>query len=181
MKLQKQTENTLTRWTRPSYYIGAEWPDYYRAGVGQSRDSDALERANFDAMLKALGGEQTDKEREDTRDEGCALSLVKVVRESHWAVGWVEWIAIHESATELLLTASAIKNALEDYPVVDEELWSQYETDEANQVWKDCYRVKDRLEYIRKHKSQFEFRGLADLLGCVRGNYFASYASELLN
>lgn len=94
----------LRRWQRPSNYCGAEWIDYYSAGVGQSRDSDALERANFDAMLKALGGERD--------DEGLALSLVRVVRETHWAVGWVEWIAIHERATEALQLADGIKSAL---------------------------------------------------------------------
>ena len=171
----------LKRWTRPSCYMGAEWPDYFSSGVGQSRDSDALERSNFDAMLKALGGEQSDKEREDPEDEGAALSLVRVIRESHWAVGWVEWIAIHESATDALQIADKLKGKLEDYPVIDEELFSEYETTEANEVWKSCYRVKERCEYIRKHKSQFEFRDFQDLIGCVRGNYFAGYASELLH
>lgn len=36
-------------------------------------------------MLRELGGES---------------ETVRVVRESHWAVGWVEWIAIHESDIE---------------------------------------------------------------------------------
>jgi len=171
----------LKRWTRPACYIGAEWQDYYSAGVGRSRDSDALERANFDAMLKALGGEQTDPEREDPDDEGAALSLVRIVRENHWAVGWVEWIAIHESSEENLRLADSIKAALDDYPVVDEHLFSEYETEEANTVWRDCYRTKERVEYIRKHRSQFEFRGFADMLGCLRGNYFAGEASELLH
>lgn len=175
------TENTLRKWTRPDCYVGAEWPDYYSAGVGQSRDSDALERANFDAMLKALGGEQTSKDREDPNDPGAALSLVRIVRETHWAVGWVEWIAIHESATDAIAIASQIKTKLEDYPVIDEELFSQYETDAANETWKNCFRVKERIEYIRKHANQFEFRNFRDLLGCVRGDYFAGYASELLH
>ena len=171
----------LTRWSRPSCYVGADWPEYYSSGVGQSRDSDALERANFDAMLKALGGEQTHPELPDPEDAGCALSLVRVVRESHWAVGWVEWIAIHKSAAEALETADRIKGGLEDYPVVDEELYSEYEMREADAVWKDCYRIAERVEYIRKHRSQFEFRRLSDMIGCVRGNYFSGYASELLN
>ena len=72
----------LERWKMPRDYSGAEWPDYYSSGVGRSRDSDCLEESNFHSMLAALGGES------DT---------VQVVRESHWAVGWVEWIAIHES------------------------------------------------------------------------------------
>ena len=29
----------LKRWSMPPSYFGAVWPDYYSAGVGQSRDS----------------------------------------------------------------------------------------------------------------------------------------------
>lgn len=160
----------LKRWTLPRYYMGADWPEYF-VFLGRSRDSDALERANFDAGLKAIGGEQT---REDD------VELVIVVREGHWACGWVEWIAIHESATDALAKAAAIMERLDVYPVVDEELFSEYETEEANQVWANCYDVKERVEYIRNHRSQFDFNNFADLMGCVRGTYFAGYASELL-
>lgn len=175
------TPQNLKRWTRPSCYVGAQWPDYYRSGCGQSRDSDALERANFDAMLKALGGERCDKEREDPEDPGAALSLVRVVQENHWAVGWVEWIAIHETATAQLEIADRIAAALEDYPVVDEFLWSEYEQADADLTWRNCYQPSERVKYIRQHRSQFEFHDFADMLACVRGNYFAGYASELLN
>ena len=70
----------------------AEWHSYYSAGVGQSRDSDCLEQSNFAAMLASLGGES---------------ETVLVVRESHWAVGWVEWIAIHEADEKALAIADA--------------------------------------------------------------------------
>lgn len=155
----------LKAWEYPKCYAGAEWYGYY-SFLGQSRDSDALERANFDAGLKAIGGES---------------ETVRVVRENHWAVGWVEWIAIHESDTAALQAADAIKAGLEDYPVVDEYLWSEYESADANETWANCFRPKERVDYIRNHRSQFEFHNLADMLGCVRGKYFAGYASELLN
>jgi hypothetical protein len=158
------TPEHLKRWTRPTCYAGAEWPEWY-SFLGRSRDSDALERANFDAGLKAIGGES---------------ETVKIIRESHWAVGWVEWIGIHETDADDLKIADKIKGKLGDYPVVDEELFSQYETDEANETWRNCYRPKERLNYIRKHRSQFEFRDFKDLLSCVRGNYFAGYACDLL-
>lgn len=167
--------NTLKRWTRPTCYVGETWEDYFQSGVGHSRDSNALERANFDAMVAAL------KAVGEPADWPHDFAAFQIVRESHWAVGWVEWIAIHESAEALLERASAIMKEFENYPVIDDELFSQYENDEANETWKNCYRVKERVAYIRKHASQFEFRGLADMLGCVRGNYFAGYASELLH
>lgn len=126
----------IKRWRRPSNYAGAEWYDYYSAGVGQSRDSDALERANFDAMLAGLGGE---------------TDTVIVVRESHWAVGWVEWLAIHETDEEGLATADRIQKRLQDYPVIDEDLWSHYENEECREVWESCYSPRERAEYLRQH------------------------------
>ena len=155
----------LRRWTKPDYYFGEVWPDYYTSGCDQSRDSNCLERSNFEAMLAALGGES---------------ETVIVVRESHWAVGWFEWIAIHESDDKALRTADEIAAALKDYPVIDENLLSENEQKEADQVWRECYNVRERIAYVRKYQSQFEFHDYADLIGCIRGKYFAGYASELI-
>lgn len=159
------TPKHLKRWTKPDHYAGASWPEYYSSGVGQSRDSDDLEESNFAVMLKDLGGES------DT---------VLVVRESHWAVGWVEWIAIHQSDDKALAIADRNKKRLADYPVLDENDWSDRETESANRVWTECYSVKERIDYIREHRSQFEFHDYAHMIGCVRGKHFAGYASELL-
>src|SRR3990172_58141 len=155
----------LKLWAHPDNYVGEVWPATYSAGVGQSRDSDALERPNFASMLEALGGES---------------ETVTVVRESHWAVGWVEWIAIQQDDVKALQTADAIKAAIDDYPVIDEDHFRETERLEADEVWSNCYSPTERIAYIRKHRSQFEFRDFLDLLGCVRGKYFAGYASELL-
>jgi hypothetical protein len=156
----------LKRWTMPDNYFGAVWPAYYSSSVGQSRDSSALERSNFACMLKALGG---------------ATDTVILVRESHWAVGWVEWIAIHQDDDKALAIADEIAGKLKDYPVVDEDHYSTIEQEDADQTWANCFSPQERIGYIREHRSQFEFGNIADLLGCVRGKYFAGYASELLN
>ena len=160
------TPKNLHRWTLPQCYAGETWPDYYSSGVGQSRDSDALERSNFASMLEALGGES---------------ETVVVVREGHWLVGWIEWIAIHQDDDAALQVADEIQEKLVDYPVIDEDHWSELEMMEANDVWRDCYDWRERVAYIRDHRSQFDFRDYQDLLGCVRGRYFSGYAGELLN
>lgn len=110
----------LKLWTMPDHYFGAVWPATYSAGVGQSRDSNALERSNFACMLSALGGES---------------ETVTVVRESHWAVGWVEWIAIHQDDEKALRIADEIRGALDDYPIVDESHLSELEWNEAADYW----------------------------------------------
>ncbi|MER9178916.1 hypothetical protein [Mesorhizobium sp. M0767] len=153
-------------WTMPDCYAGEVWPGYYGSGCGQHRDSDALTRSNFTCMLKALGGES---------------ETVIVVHEGHWAVGWVEWIAIHQDDEKALRIADEIAGGLEDYPVVNEDHWSEVETEEAHQVWAGCYSPKERVEYIRRHRDQFEFHGFADPMAQVRGKYFGGYASEIIN
>ena len=118
----------------PPSYFGREWPDYYSAGVGQSRDSDCLEQSNFAAMLAALEGES---------------ETVIVVRETHWAVGWVEWIAIHEADTAALAKADEQCGRLEDYPVLDEEDWSEREWNAQCETWEQAS-LRDRVEYCQR-------------------------------
>ena len=168
---------TLKKWTRPSYYIGANWPDYY-VFLGRNRDSDCLENSNFECGLKAIQAVASKEPIPGDEDESAT---VQTVCENHWAVGWVEWIAIHESDKAALAEAERLLERLENYPVLNEEDFCERETNEANEVWKNCYRPKERVEYIRAHRSQFEFRDFQDLIGCVRGHYFAGYASELIN
>jgi hypothetical protein len=116
--------------------------------------------------LKAIGGEDGDK--------------VIVVREWHWAVGWVEWIGIHQDAEDILKEADEIACALSDYPVVDEEHLSNLEQEEADETWKNCYNEKERIKYIRQHRNQFKFHSFSQMLDNVRGKYFSGYASDLL-
>lgn len=160
----------LKRWTMPQHYFGASWPNHYSAGIGRSRDSDCLEESNFHTMLATLDGES---------------DVVTVVRESHWAVGWVEWIAIEADGTDAsdqaLRAADEQQERLQNYPVLDEDDFCEREMEAANDVWRDCYSWQERIAYIREHRSQFEFHDYRDLLGCVRGQYFAGYASEILS
>lgn len=146
----------LERWTRPEHYFGAEWPEYFSAGVGRSRDSDCLEESNFDAMLAELGGES------DT---------VQVVRESHFLCGWVEWIAIHESDEKSLRAADAMQARLEDYPVLDEDDYCDREYEECERVWSDCYSERERLRYLRDSRCTTGFR---ELRAAVSGDWSAA-------
>jgi len=136
---------SVKRWTLPQYYMGEHWDNYYSSGVGRSRDSDCLEESNFDAMLKILG--ESEKE------------TVQIVCESHWLVGWVEWIAIHESDENSLALARETCKKLNDYPVLDEEDFSAREWEKSANYWdslsprekvqmamderKRCLRLKD--------------------------------------
>lgn len=175
---------SVKEWKHPSDYVGATWEGWYSAGFGRSRDSDVLEESNFQVASRELLKLAEDAPRHEVSAElleqlDDCLS-VQVVRESHWAVGWVEWIAIHSSNTAALAKARDLCERANDYPILDESHFSELEYTQANEVWASCYNITERVKYIREHRSQFEFHDFADLLGCVRGIYFAGYASELI-
>lgn len=158
----------LDEWSMPDSYFGATWYGHY-VFLSQHRDSDCLERSNFRSALKAIGGESETKRG------------VQVVREGHWAVGWVEWIAIPCGPSIALAKANEITEELDQYPVVSEDDWSELESEEANEVWSKCYDWRERLEYVRERPDEFDFNDFADMMSCIRGEYFKGYASELLS
>lgn len=175
----------LKLWERPGNYAGAEWGDYY-VFLGQTRDSDILTRSNFDVACKNLRPEGVKDAISAPETQWTAAphemqpDSVLLVSSNHWAVGWCEFIAIHKSDTAALQAADDMAEEIENYPVLDEEHFSNMEQEEADDVWSRCYEPSERIEYIRENRSQFDFRDLQDLFACVRGKYFAGYASELL-
>lgn len=92
--------------------------------VIQTRDSEALELSNFESALKILGGES----------ENC-----EVMRFGHWGPGWFEIIVINPAIPELLAKAEDIERGLADYPVIDEENFSEKETEEFISTLENCY------------------------------------------
>lgn len=156
--------NTLRSDFRPGagHYWGerGEWLIAYAI----HRESDALDRSNFVCIQKLLPAHSWEIERA-----------------SHCLVGWVDYLIIDPANADAVAIAENAKNRLEDYPVLNEEHFSGLEMEDANQVWKDCYRIQERIDYMRKFRSQFEFHSFADMRAQARGDYFSGYASELLN
>lgn len=115
-------------WKRGECYIGQEWQGWF-VFLGQHRDSNALDRSNFDAAFQLLEPLSTNVDQDEETPS------VQVVRENHWAVGWVEWIAIHGSNTAALAEANRIAERLENYPVLDDDAFYKLESDEAMGQW----------------------------------------------
>lgn len=153
---------TVRKWKRPANYIGAEWWNWYSAGFGQHRDSDALERANFQAAWDRL---KSDREVADRPS-------VQIVHEQHWAVGWIEWIAIHESDSVALAIARDLCAKVEDYSILDESLFSRIEDDDCAETWANCYSPRERIAYFRTHGHTVQSIGA--LLRAVRGDWCAA-------
>lgn len=138
------------------------------------RDSDILTRSNFACIERALRTLPAVKNW--TGDE----APVQIERFSHWAVGWCDYLLVNPDCAAAVELGNKIEEDLENYPVFDEDHWSDLEMEEANDVWRDCYSVKERVAYVRKRRRQFEFHDFAEMIAVIRGQYFIGYASELL-
>lgn len=87
--------------------------------IVKTRDATPLERANFDAALDRLKGESDDYTIETS---------------GHWAVGHVDFLVV-APFTNAYALGRCIVDDLEDYPVLDDELYSQYEHDGVDSYW----------------------------------------------
>jgi len=171
--------HTVKEWSHPQNYMGATWEGWYSAGFGQSRDSDALEASNFQTAYDALKplANQLSVETHDipgALDDECS---VQIVRESHWAVGWVEWIAIHSSNTVALEKARELCKRANDYPILDEDDFSRREDEDCEQVWSKCFDPSERVHYFRTHS--YTANSFVDLLQAIRAGSWYHAANML--
>jgi hypothetical protein len=109
----------------------------YIAGLGQSRDSRSLERANFIAMQAELDA-WLEAEGIDDDDDNYYYTIE---RSSHWAVGWVEGFRVRAfddddiHRVKVLPLAEHFQELVESlgdsYPILDEELYLEMEYEEG--------------------------------------------------
>ena len=165
--LSDNTELRAIRpWERPDSWAGKPWGGWF-VGLGRTRDSDTLTRSNFEVFLKALRElpevlvDDTDNAAasyRSEREDWSAVNSVFIVSESHWACGWIDWIAIHPSNEAAMKLADEMLCAIDSYPVLDEDDWSRRE-DEAVLKWWQSESVSWRVELCRdNHESIFAAR-----------------------
>ncbi len=144
--------------------------DWLVAPCGTNRGAGALQRANWKAQKAILDAADTGEDVEEHRF-------------GHWACGWFD-IVLVRPGSKAACEASALEGALEDYPIVSEEVFSEEEAEEADQIFANCYRPKERIELLRESSSAREgMRGMTfgALVRCVKdGTYWPGDASELV-
>lgn len=122
-------------WDSLSNYIGpTKFPGWYVVAA-RHRDSDIITRCNWAETLDRLGGES---------------ETVEIFNFGHWAVGWVEYLCIHESDPAKMEIGKAIEEEIENYPVLNEDRWSEMEYDEIGEYWRRCS-IKERVEYCQEN------------------------------
>ena len=111
--------------------------------TGRNRDSDSLQESNFQTALDLLGGESDN---------------VEVCSFNHWACGWFEIIIINPYnpckntafLPEHLKTAYNIESDLEDYPVLDEQDYSERQWQQGTDYWLSMD-LSERVELCQKY------------------------------
>jgi len=129
-----------------AYY--GEHPDWLICpDLGTHRDADALARSNYAVLEQRLRDSDGDEETWHEESSG------------HWAVGWVAGLAVKPGtkAEQILAAAEA---ELGDYPVLDEEHWSDLEYGEAIEYW-DGLTLSSRVDWL-KERGESIFAARAD-------------------
>src|SRR5262245_6995774 len=103
----------LTGWDIDAWAEERDWAGVGLGPVGRHRDSDCLERSNWEVVTQDLG------------------NLVEIVRHGHWAVGWVEELTHDTGNPEAVTRVADWRKRLGDYPVANEDHFSRLEFDEA--------------------------------------------------
>jgi len=124
----------LKLWEYPESYFGDTHYDWYPV-CGRSRDSKVLELSNFECF-------------EDFCNELCGQDNVKIVHESHWAVGWVETLMIHKDSPNLDEIDDIKGKLIEDYPVLNDNHYSDMICNEVSEYWGNCL-LYERIELCR--------------------------------
>jgi acyl-CoA synthetase (AMP-forming)/AMP-acid ligase II len=124
-----------SKWTHPSDY-GGHSPDGDYVIYGRNRDSSILENVNYREILEDL--------------ENIADSRCYDFRAGHWAVGWVEYIVVpNDSPDVVILAAAEIVAALADYPVWNEESYSEAQYNAMHEYWEQCS-IRERTEHCQE-------------------------------
>ena len=97
-----------------------------------TRDASILDRANWDAVLRMLNNAGT----------GWAIET-----SGHWAVGHIQFIVV-DPAGEYRDLPEQVRADLEAYPVLDEELYSDMETEATLELW-DAMPMWQRVDILR--------------------------------
>ena len=104
---------------QPCSYFGdkGEWLQV----ISHTRDSSCLERSNFQVATKMM---------EDV-DSEC----FEIERYSHWACGWIETLVIDPDNKAAVEKGNEIITLISQYPILDEDHYSQLQDDEAYGFW----------------------------------------------
>ena len=135
--------------------------------ITRTRDSDLLETSNWHYCLKKFN-------MVDNLDK----IDVAIERAGHWACGWLEYLVISPDNAEFIALSQDIDKRLKDYPVLDDDDYSNRQWEEADTALTEAlqdFRNKhnrsfpvrlreDAMDYALDHDGYISISNLEDIL-----------------
>jgi len=118
-------------WELPSNYMGPNWSGYYLCAL-HHRDSGLLVESNWNAHINRL----TAIEPESIEEDSGIYKGWHIVRDSHFAVGWIEYVLINKDNQKLVEAGNAIQKELDDYLILDESDYYERVMEATEEYWK---------------------------------------------
>ncbi len=115
--------------------MGPNFSEYYEGPMKLGNHPNALDDSNFRVALVMLGPE-----------EDCSIEVHSF---GHWAYGSYEQILVHESDAYSLAILQGIADKLADYPILDEEDYSNLTVERMNELWINLS-LTERVEMCAK-------------------------------
>ena len=134
--LERWSPDGPTAFDSAANYAGADLSDFFVAPVSITRDSQTLERSNWEVVTKHLS-------------EVSASEASGEARLGHWACGWYELFLIHKDDAPALKAADEWACALADYPVADESHHSELEWNAVAEYWERAS-MSERIEALAR-------------------------------
>jgi hypothetical protein len=132
-------------WKHPDSYGGFS-PDGDYVVLTRNRDSLLVDNVNWDVACETLNAEAYDGGSEHATERPAVYHW----RAGHWAVGWVEYLCVRADADEATReNAGEILCSLADYPILDENRYSNAEYEAVCEFWERCS-LRDRVDYLRE-------------------------------
>jgi len=116
--MQKYGEYRPTQFDPKGSFL-REQGDWLVIPCGRNRDSLCLDESNFHTAVTLLGGES---------------ETVEIHRFGHWACGWYEIIIVKPEGWAADIAAK-IEADLDNYPVLDEDDWTNRESEAKWEYW----------------------------------------------
>jgi hypothetical protein len=117
--------------------VDAEYDEWIIAPVGTNRDAGFLTESNWDAQLKALA--EVDADGNDYQQFDF----------NHWACGWVALVLVRPDS-ECAKRAEELAKRLDDYPLLDEDDFSEREWSAYAESWNSGDAQKDLVWRLKR-------------------------------
>jgi len=122
-------------WEHPGDYAGHNPVGDYVI-YARNRESSIMEDVNYNLICAELGALDDD-----------FSAPVYTFRAGHWAVGWIEYVIVKNDAPEKTLeNAAEILSALSDYPILNDEAYSDAQCEAITSYW-ERENVRDRVQW----------------------------------